>query len=195
MAQRNGEEPIDWDYEWYPPEEKPSWLSTQMTGEMGANYYRVPVYTSGSTPNKTFITFSSSEFPSGKSYIIEMDIEEMAARAYANSTQTSVQIFSTASGTPRITRYSTGEIPGTNYFLLGLNTANSQSGAIRITDNLRFKIRIECDTATPKFTLKVGNVILSSEQSLLPRTIYTRYIKANGHWDIYSIKVKVIDNI
>lgn len=196
MAQRNGEEPIDWDYEWYPPEEKPSWLSTQMTGEMGTNYYRVPVYTGGTVSNKPFITFSSSEFPSGKSYIVEIDVEEMAIRAYPNSTQASIQLFSTAGGTPRIVRATAWQpIPGTNYTPLGFNTANAWSGNMRITDDLRFKIRIDCDTITPKFTLKVGDVDLSSEQSLLPREIYTRYIKAEGYWDIYSIKVKAIDNI
>lgn len=196
MAQRNGEEPIDWDYEWYPPEEKPSWLSTQMTGEMGTNYYRVPVYTGGSAPNKPFITFSSSEFPSGKSYIVEIDVEEMAMRAHPNSSQASIQFFSTAGGTPRIVRATAWQpIPGTNYTPLGFNTTNAWSGDMRFTDDLRFKIRIDCDTVTPKFTLKIGEIALSSTQSLLPSTIYSRYITADGYWDIYSIKVKVIDNI
>ena len=197
MANVKKEEPIAWDYEWYPPQEMPSWLSIGQyaTGEMMEDCYRVYGASAPSNvANKPFIVFSSTEFPTGHSYIIEMDIVEMAVRK-GNSVQSSVQMFSTANGTPRITRYTTGKVPGTSLFLLGLNTTNSQTGSLHITDNMRFKLRIICDTATPQFTLKVGNVSLSSAQSLVPRTIYSRYVHANGgYWDIYSIKIKKLDN-
>ena len=197
MANVKKEEPIAWDYEWYPPQEMPSWLSIGQyaTGEMMEDCYRVYGASAPSNvANKSFIVFSSTEFPTGHSYIIEMDIVEMAVRK-GNSVQSSVQMFSTANGTPRITRYTTGKVPGTSLFLLGLNTTNSQTGSLHITDNMRFKLRIICDTATPQFTLKVGNVSLSSAQSLVPRTIYSRYVHANGgYWDIYSIKIKKLDN-
>ena len=197
MANVKKEEPIAWDYEWYPPEEMPSWLSIGQyaTGEMMEDCYRVyGASTPSNVVNKPFIVFSSTEFPTGKSYIVEMDIVEMAARQ-ANSTNASIQFFVTGGVTPRLTRYTTGRVPGTNLWLLGLNTANSQSGSLHITDNMRFKLRIICDTVTPQFTLKVGNVSLSSAQSLVPRTIYSRYVHANGgYWDIYSIKIKKLDN-
>lgn len=193
MMSAKEQEPIVWDYEWYPPEEKPAWLTTQVAGTMGENYYRVPVYNGGSIPNKNFITFSSSVFPSGKSYIIEIDVEEMTIRAQSNSVQSAIHFFDNASGVPRITRYGQGKISGTNYYYLGLNTADNANSTL-ITNNLRFKIHIECDTVAPLFTLKVNNIALSTAKSVLPRIIRTRYIKNGGYWDIYSIKVKVIDN-
>lgn len=195
MAQEK--EVITWDYEWYAPEEIPSWLSigSYATGEMQEDCYRVYAASQpGNVINKPFIIFSSTEFTAGNSYMVEMDITEMAVRK-ASSVASSIQFFTTAAETPRITRYTTGKVPGTNLWLLGLNTANSQTGGLHITDNMRFKLRIICDTATPKFTLKVGGVSLSADVALYPRTIYSRYVHANnGYWDIYSIKVKVNPN-
>ena len=195
MAQKK--EVIDWDYVWKAPEELPAWLSIgpNATGEMGDGYYRVYGASSpANVANRPFIIFSSTEFPAGNSYMIEMDIVEMAVRK-GNSLQSSVQFFSTSNNTPRITRYTSGKVPGTSLWLLGLNTTNSQSGSLHITDSERFKLRVICDTATPKLTLKVGGVSLSADVALYPRTIYSRYVHANkGYWDIYSIKIKVNPN-
>lgn len=195
MMAQSGEEPIDWDYEWYAPDEIPSWFSkgTNATAEFGEDYYRI--YNPSAPSNyvmKNIMNFSSSEFPVG-SYIMDINMKEMVVRQ-ANSVQGGL-IFST-SKTGNTSSVSdqiwigrlNSKISDTNYYKCCLATSTTDTDKI-ITDALRYTVRLNIGTEGTR--ISVGNVFLDTTRVGAPRGIYGRY-SPSGYIDIYSIKIKAI---
>lgn len=198
MAQRNGEEPIDWDYEWYPPEDRPTWFTipnTNVSYEMGDTYFRIYCANApANQANRSFYTFSASEFPNTKSYLVEIDMTEMAARQ-ATSGQGGI-CYSKLTGANGIWTRRNGNsmVSGTNYYQVRLASSNSGTDGPVITNDLRYKLRLLYDNTNGLFKASVGDKEYSiSATGIAPRDVWSRYVN-NRYIDIHSIKIKVIEN-
>lgn len=192
-------EPIVWDYEWYPPEEKPSWFTitnTNVSYEMGDTYFRIYCANNpGNQVERQFFTFLASEFPNTKSYLVEIDMTDMAARQ-ATSGQGGI-CYSKLTGTNNsiwVKRNGNSKIPGTNYYQVILASGPNDYNGPVITNNLRYKIRLFYDNTNGLFKASVGDKEFSiAATGIAPRQVWSRYVN-NRYIDIHSVKIKVIEN-
>lgn len=190
------EEQIVWDYEWYAPDEVPSWFSvgTNATSEMGVDYLRV--YNPSAPSNyvfKNIMNFKASEFPAG-SYIVEIDMVEMVARQATSAQGALIFSLSTSGNASNpgnkiwIGRLNT-KMSGTDFYRCCLTTSTTDTNII-IPDTLRYKVRLRINESDS--VIKVGSAQLTTSGVGAPRGIYGRY-SSKGYLDIYSIKVKKIE--
>lgn len=204
MAQKK-EEPIAWDYEWYPPQEMPSWITINSNahGEMGANYYRVFAATGpASNTNRNFMNIGNATlFPTSKSYIMEIDLEDRMARTSTSASSGSYSFALNKNGSSasigqliyiKRTGTSTGQ---SGFYKCCFTSAPSTNTSYIIPDSLRYKIRFFFDNANAQTTASVGNVKYTVNYVGRPGGLYNRNsITGTQYLDIYSIKIKVIDN-
>lgn len=199
-----GEEPIDWDYEWYPPEEMPEWITinTNSHGEMGTDYYRVYAATGpGNHINRNFMNIGNATlFPTSKSYIMEIDLEDRMARTCSNSNGSYSFAMNKNGSSANIgkliyvkrTGTSTGQ---SGFYKCCLTQAATTNTSYIITNNLRYKIRLFYDNANTQTIASVGNVRFTANVVGRPGGMYNRSVVTGTQYlDIYSIKIKVIEN-
>lgn len=147
---------------------------------------------------RNMLTFNTPLLSSTQSYMIEIDMKELAVRL-GSSYQSSLTVAPNNGSKLLDIRRTSTKIPGTSYWktLLDNNTGSASADAVPITDDLRYKLYIIYNASTHLFTLRVGSSSISRTltEGLYPRYMYTKYCGTQyggGYVDIYSIKIKLL---
>lgn len=192
-----------WDLEWHYTDGMPEFISINSangaTQQILEDCLRItPATGPSNNVYRNMLTFNTSLLSSTQSYMIEMDMKELAVRL-GSSYQSSLTVAPNKGSEILDIRRTSTKIPGTSYWktLLDNNTGNASADAVPITDDLRYKLYIIYNASTHLFTLRVGSSSISRTltEGLYPRYMYTKYCGTQyggGYVDIYSIKIKLL---
>lgn len=172
-----------WDLEWHYTDGIPNFISVNTSNGATATILEdclrvVPATGPSNNAYRNMLTFNTPLLSSTQSYMIEVDMKELAVRL-GSSYQSSLAIAPNNGNTLLDIRRTSTKIPGTNYWktLLDNNAGSASADAVPITDDLRYKLYIIYDASTHLFTLRVGGSSISRTlaEELYPRYMYTKY--------------------
>lgn len=198
MAQKK--EVINWDYEWYAPEEVPAWLhiSDNAAHEMLDDCFRIYPATGTNSYYKIMMYFDPEEFPTSNSYEVEIDMYNTISRL-AMSVQGGVGFNQVTSGNSTTgllyikrrndTKYT---LDGVSYYIGEVSTSTGRNSGNQITDSLRYKVTLTFDNVNNIAKLAVNGVsIQRTSEGYAPRAMVNRYANS-GYIDIYCIKIRIL---